>query len=140
MILAEEAQHFVRSPEWTWYILFYFFLAGLSGGSYVLGTLLRLRGDEPAARLGFYVALPPMLISPLLLALDLGKPLRFWHMLWNTTPGDAGINFKYWSPLSVGAWALVVFGAFATVSFVDTLARDGKLPLRFLVRLLEIGR
>src|SRR5919198_642584 len=104
MLLAD-AEHFVRAPEWTWYILFYFFLAGLSGGSYFIATLLRLDGnpaDEPAARLGYYVALPTLLVCPILLSLDLTQPLRFWHMLWNTTPGDQGPSFKYWSPMSVG--------------------------------------
>jgi polysulfide reductase chain C len=142
MMLAQ-AQHFVRSPEWTWYILFYFFLAGLSGGSYLIATLLRLRGepaDEPAARLGFYAAFPPMVIAPILLTLDLTQPLRFWHMLWNTTPGEAGLNFKYWSPMSVGVWALVVFGAIATVSFVEVLVRDRVIRLPIAdraVRLLD---
>ena len=142
MLLAD-AEHFVRAPGWTWYILFYFFLAGLSGGSYMIATLLRLRGDrtdEPAARLGYYVALPPMLVSPLLLALDLTQPWRFWHMLWNTTPGEAGPNFKYWSPMSVGAWALVVFGAITTVSFAEVLVRDRVIRLEFAdraVRLLD---
>jgi len=142
MVLAQ-AQHFVRSPEWTWYILFYFFLAGLSGGSYMIATLLRLRGepaDEPAARLGYYVAFPPMVISPILLTLDLTQPLRFWHMLWNTTPGESGLNFKYWSPMSVGVWALMIFGAIATVSFVEVLVRDRVIRLSIAdraVRLLD---
>ena len=145
MLLAE-VEHYAGGPDWTWYILFYFFLAGLSGGSYMIATLLRLRGhpaDEPAARLGYYAALPPMLVSPLLLALDLGAPWRFWHMLWNTTPGEQGFNFKYWSPMSVGAWALVVFSAFAAVSFADTLVRDRVIRLRFAdraVRLLDGAR
>jgi formate-dependent nitrite reductase membrane component NrfD len=127
MSTLAEAQHFVRAPEWTWYILFYFFLAGLSGGSYVIATLLRLRGtpaDEAAARVGYYVALPTMLVCPVLLTLDLGQPLRFWHMLVNTTPGDVGPIIKYWSPMSVGAWMLVVFGAFVAVSFLDAFIRD----------------
>jgi formate-dependent nitrite reductase membrane component NrfD len=126
MFLAE-AEHFVRPPEWTWYIFGYFVLAGLSGGSYLIATLFRLRGnpaDEAMARLGYYAAFPALVVAPILLTLDLGRPLRFWHMLWNTTPGAAGFNFKYWSPMSVGAWALLVFSAFATVSFLDTLARD----------------
>jgi len=120
-------EHFVRAPEWTWYILFYFFLAGLSGGTYVLASLLRLGGnpaDEPAARLGFYVAFPALLICPILLTLDLGQPLRFWHMLVNRTPGELAPVFKYWSPMSVGAWGLVVFAIFVTGSFLDTLVRD----------------
>lgn len=127
MMPLAEVQHFVRSPDWTWYILFYFFLAGLSGGAYVLATLLRLYGkpaDEPAARLGYYVAFPTMLVCPILLTLDLGKPLRFWHMVVNTTPGGEGPLFKYWSPMSVGAWALLLFSVFVTVSFVEVLVRD----------------
>jgi formate-dependent nitrite reductase membrane component NrfD len=142
-VLLADAEHFVRPPEWTWYIFAYFVLAGLSGGCYVIATLLRLRGDradESAARLGYYVALPPMIVAPLLLALDLGKPWRFWHMLWNTTPGDAGLNFKYWSPMSLGSWVLAVFGAIATVSFVEALVRDRVIRLGLAdraVRLLD---
>jgi formate-dependent nitrite reductase membrane component NrfD len=123
-----EAEHFVGAPGWTWYILFYFFLAGLSGGSYVIATLLRLSrnpSDRLAARVGYYVAFPTLLVCPILLTLDLKRPLRFWHMLVNTTPGDLAPIFKYWSPMSVGAWALTLFGIFVTVSFVETLARDG---------------
>jgi formate-dependent nitrite reductase membrane component NrfD len=127
MMHLADAEHFVRAPEWTWYILFYFFLAGLSGGSYVIATLLRLggtRSDESAARLGYYVAFPTVLVCPILLTLDLTKPLRFWHMLVNTTPGDQAPIFKYWSPMSVGAWALVVFSVFVTVSFLEALVLD----------------
>jgi formate-dependent nitrite reductase membrane component NrfD len=122
-----KAEHFAGPPHWTWYILFYFFLAGLAGGSYVIATLLRLRGDpaqRAAARLGYYVAFLAFLVCPVLLTLDLGKPERFWHMLVNTTPGEQAPTFRSWSPMSVGAWALVVFGAFVTVSFVAALAGD----------------
>lgn len=124
--LAAEVQHFAGAPGWTWYILFYFFFAGLSGGSYFVATLFRLRGEPPdqsVARLGYSVSFVTLLVCPVLLILDLGSPLRFWHMMWNTTPDSPGLNFKYWSPMSVGVWALAVFGAFATVSFVHALAR-----------------
>ncbi|HYJ68335.1 MAG TPA: NrfD/PsrC family molybdoenzyme membrane anchor subunit [Nocardioidaceae bacterium] len=142
-MFGTELDHFVRSPDWTWYILGYFFFAGISGGTYVLASLLRLRGDsadEPAARLGYYVSFAALVPCPVLLILDLGRPLRFWHMMWNTTPDDTGLNFKYWSPMSVGVWALVVFGAFATIAFVEALVRDDKVRIglaRRAVRLLD---
>jgi formate-dependent nitrite reductase membrane component NrfD len=145
MTSLAQAQHFAGNPEWTWWILGYFFLAGIAGGSYFLATFLRHWGtpaDEPVARLGFYVALPPVLIAPILLTLDLTKPLRFWHMLVNTTPGDFGLNFNSGTPMSVGVWGLLVATIFGLVSFVDTLVRDGKLrhPLaRRLATLLEGG-
>jgi formate-dependent nitrite reductase membrane component NrfD len=140
MLLAQ-AQHFVRPPEWTWYILFYFFLAGLSGGSYTIATLFRLRGersDAPVARLGYYAAFLALVPCPILLALDLGRPVRFWHMMWNTTPGEPGLNFVYWSPMSVGVWALVAYGVFATVSFAEALVRDGKIRLTLAQRAVRL--
>jgi formate-dependent nitrite reductase membrane component NrfD len=122
------AEHFVRAPQWTWYILFYFFFAGLAGGSYAVATLLRLVGeprDEAAARLGFYASFVALLICPVLLTADLAVSWsRFWHMLINVTPGDQGLNFKYWSPMSVGVWALLVFGAFAAVSALESFVLD----------------
>ena len=119
-------QHFVAPPLWEWYIVWYFFLGGLAGGAYLLGTLLRLIGDprdEGVARLAFLIAFPAVAICPILLTLDLGHPVRFWHMLIDSRTW--GLNFKYWSPMSVGAWALLIFSFFVTVSFIDALAREG---------------
>ncbi len=124
------AEHFVQPPQWEWYILAYFFLGGLTGGLYALATMLRLWGsarDEAAARMGFLAAFPLLVLCPILLSLDLGQPLRFWHMMIDTTPGRAGLAFKYWSPISVGSWALFVYGIFAIVSFLEVRALDGRL-------------
>jgi formate-dependent nitrite reductase membrane component NrfD len=124
------AEHFVRAPQWTWYILFYFFFAGLSGGSYVIATLLRLSGDprdEPASRIGYLVALPMLIICPILLTADLSASWsRFWHMLIDVTPGETSPIFHYWSPMSAGAWALFVFGLFAFVSAADAWLGRGR--------------
>ena len=132
------AEHFVHSPQWLWYILFYFFLAGIAGGSYLVGTLLRLSGDprdEPAARIAFLVAFPLTVICPILLTADLGVSWwKFWHMLVNVTPGDTALNFKYWSPMSVGVWALLIFAFFATVSALEAwLSRRGRAILPTVV-------
>ena len=119
-------QHFVAPPQWEWYIVWYFFLGGLAGGAYLIGTLLRLLGDprdQGVSRLAFLVAFPAMAICPILLTLDLGKPSRFWHMMINSRTWE--LNFKYWSPMSVGAWVLFLFGFFATLSFIEALSREG---------------
>src|SRR5256712_3404353 len=122
------AEHFVRAPQWTWYILGYFFFAGLTGGCYALATLLRLVGDardEPAARVGFYASFATLLVCPVLLTTDLGASWwKFWHMLVDVTPGDQGLNFKYWSPMSVGVWALLIFGFFVAVSALEAFVLD----------------
>src|SRR5919197_4490064 len=143
MTLFAATEHFAGAPEWTWYILFYFFLAGLAGGSYFLATVLRYWGapaDDAVARIGFYVAFPATVLGALLLTLDLKQPLRFWHMLFNTTPGQFGLNFNSRTPMSVGVWALLVASVFSFVVFVDTLMRDGRLrirPARALAALLD---
>lgn len=134
------AEHFVQPPHWEWYIVGYFFLAGLAGGAYTLGTMLRLWGtprDEGVARLGFLIAFPLVVVCGILLTIDLGQPLRFWHMMINTTPGETGLNFKYWSPISLGTWALLLFGVFSFVSFLEALALDGRIRLPALTRALS---
>ena len=123
--------HFVAPPQWEWYIVWYFFLGGIAGGLYALGAILRLVGDErdaPVARLAFLLSLPALAICPILLTLDLGRPLRFWHMMIDSR--TFGLNFKYWSPMSVGVWALLIFSLFALVSFLDALAslRGSRAP------------
>ena len=130
------AEHFTQPPQWEWYILGYFFLAGLAGGSYVLGTMLRLWGrpaDEPAARIAFVAALVCLAICPILLTLDLGQPLRFWHMLIDSAQGTPA--FKYGSPMSVGAYALMLCGLFFFFSAADAvLAWRGTDALAFFGR------
>jgi polysulfide reductase chain C len=126
-------EHFVVPPHWEWYILGYFFFAGISGGSYVLGTMLRLWGDARdavAARIAFLISFPTLVVCPILLTLDLGQPLRFWHFLIDDSAG--GLAFKVWSPMSLGAWALLVFGIFSFVMFLAALAEGGTVHHRAL--------
>ena len=126
-------EHFVVPPHWEWYILGYFFFAGISGGSFVLGTMLRLWGDDrdvAISRTAFLISFPTLLICPILLTLDLGQPLRFWHFLINDSSG--GLAFKSWSPMSLGAWALLVFGVFSAVMFLAALAERDTVRFRAL--------
>lgn len=119
-------EHFAVAPNWEWWILAYFFFGGIAGGSYALGTLIRLVGapaDQRAARVAFITSFIALIPCPILLSIDLGSPLRFWHMLLNTS--DGGLMFKYWSPMSVGSWALLLFGLFSFVSFLGALAETG---------------
>jgi formate-dependent nitrite reductase membrane component NrfD len=116
------SEHFTAPPNWEWWILAYFFFGGIAGGSYAIGTLIRLAGapaDQRAARIAFIVSFLALIPCPIFLTLDLGQPLRFWHMLVDTSEGALG--FKYWSPMSLGSWALLLFGLFSFVSFLGAL-------------------
>ena len=126
-------EHFVVAPNWTWFILLYFFFAGISGGAYVIGTMLRLWGspaDAPASRLAFIVSFPLLLICPVLLTIDLGQPARFWHMLVDINTGTPA--FKAYSPMSLGVWGLTLFGLFSFVTFVGAVGEGGYLRWRLL--------
>ena len=120
---------FSAPPDWGWLIVFYFFFGGLTGGSYFLAVLIDFFGreeDRPLARLGYYISFPCILISGLLLTLDLGRPERFWHMLIQSNTFLP--IFKPWSPMSVGSWALMIFGIFSLLAFLSALAEDGRWP------------
>ena len=119
---------FSAPPDWGWLIVFYFFFGGLAGGCYFLAVLIDFFGrdeDRPLARLGYYIAFPCIVISGLLLTLDLTRPLRFWHMLIESNTYRP--IFKYWSPMSVGSWAILIFGMFALLSFLGALVEDNRL-------------
>jgi formate-dependent nitrite reductase membrane component NrfD len=120
---------FSAPPEWRWLIVTYFFIGGLAGGSYFLAALIDLFGrreDRPLAHIGYYIAFPSIVLSGLLLTLDLTRPLRFWHMLIESNTFRP--IFKYWSPMSIGSWALLLFGIFTFISFLAALAEDGLIP------------
>jgi formate-dependent nitrite reductase membrane component NrfD len=117
---------FTASPEWRWFIVAYFFLGGLAGGSYFLATVLDRFGterDRPLVRLGYLVAFPIVCVCGLLLTVDLGRPERFWHMLVQSHTFRP--MFKLYSPMSSGAWALLLFSVCAFVSFADAVAARG---------------
>ncbi len=127
---------FTSSPHWAWYITLYFYVGGIAGGCYFLASLLHMFGgpqDRPVVRMGYYVAFIGAGISGILLTLDLTQPLRFWHMLVQSNTGAP--MFKSWSPMSVGAWGLLLFGFFTFLATVGALAEEGKItwgPLRRL--------
>ena len=121
-----------RRRTGEWWILAYFFFGGLSGGSYAIGTLIRLVGgsaDQRMSRLAFVVSFLALLPCPIFLIADLGQPIRFINMLFDASGG--GLSFKYWSPMSVGSWALLFFGIFSFVSFLGALGQgDTRLGSR----------
>jgi len=118
---------FTASPEWRWLIILYFFIGGLAGGCYFLAVLLDLFGrptDRRLARLGYLVAFPGVAVCGLLLTLDLTRPERFWHMLIQS--GTWRPMLKVYSPMSAGAWCLLLFGGFSLLSFVAALDERGR--------------
>jgi len=124
---------FTAPPGWHWLIVGYFFLGGIAGGCFFLAVLIDLFGrpeDRALARLGYYIAFPAVVLSGLLLILDLTVPSRFWHMLIQSN--SVRPMLKPYSPMSLGSWALLAFGAFALLAFLAALADAGRLRWTWL--------
>ncbi len=120
---------FSGAPHWTWFIIPYFFIGGLAGGAYFLAAILEWFGrpdDRPVVRTGYDVAAVGAIVSGFLLTADLGRPLRFWHMLFQSDNLPA-IVFKPWSPISFGAWAILLFGVFSVLSALGARAEEDRL-------------
>lgn len=121
---------YVGDPGWGGFIVWYFFLGGIAAGAYAVAAMAGLFGDESdrrATRPAHYIAFPLIAICGLLLTVDLNRPERFWHMLIQSETGRPML--KWWSPMSVGSWALSAFGGFSALSFFGVLIEDGWISL-----------
>jgi protein NrfD len=119
----------IQAPEWAWYyIALYFFIAGTAAGAYFIGSLEVLFGGDKQhdiSRPAYYITFPLLLLIPIPLIADLGRPERFWHLFFYLKGGFPYLNLQ--SPMSVGSWCLLLFSAFALLSFIDNLIADERL-------------
>ncbi len=129
-----------HAPHWEWYyIALYFFIGGVSAGAYFIGSLVEILGVErerQISRVAYTIAFPLICITPILLIADLGSPLRFWHLFLYPKSGLPYMNTI--SPLSIGTWALLIFSVMSFLSFVNTLAVDGKIKSPGLAKFHQI--
>ncbi len=125
---APSSTFFSVPPDWGWLVVLYFFVGGLAGGCYFIAVLIDFFGrpaDRPLARLGYYISFPSIILSGILLTLDLKRPERFWHMLIESNTFQP--MFKIWSPMSIGSWALTIFGIFSLIGFLSALSEEGRI-------------
>lgn len=115
----------LKTPDWHLLIVWYFFLGGIAGGAYFTAAIadnFGSRKDKSVFRIGYVLALLLVSLCGILLILDLGTPNRFLNMV---------MNFKFWNPMSIGAWMLGAFGLFAFASSALSFAGgEGVGPLR----------
>ncbi|HSF03933.1 MAG TPA: NrfD/PsrC family molybdoenzyme membrane anchor subunit, partial [Solirubrobacterales bacterium] len=128
---AEEETMLLKDPEWGMLIVFYFFLGGIAGGAYFTAAIADNFGearDRRVMQTGYLLSVPLIALCGVLLILDLGVPSRFMNMLG---------RFKFWDPMSIGAWALGAFGAIAFVSALMSFS-DAQAALRRKLGLVGI--
>lgn len=85
------------------FIAIYFYLTGLSAGSFILSTLAYGFGIEkykPIGRVGVILATFLLVIAPLFLLLHIGMPQRAWHLF---------VYLNMSSPITWGSFLLVLY-------------------------------
>ena len=121
----------IKEHTWTWEVPVYFWLGGIGAGAHVASTIARVLGhtDRAFLRTARYTTLIAMILSPILLIMDLGRPERFYNMLRIV---------KLRSPMSTGSWALSIFGGLSGLVATHQAAEDGLLGRdNVLVRLAK---
>jgi tetrathionate reductase subunit C len=84
-------------------IAIYFYLTGISAGSFILSTLAYVFGQskfKPIGRIAVILATVVLIIAPMALLIHVGRPLRAWRLFYN-------INFT--SPISWGSFLLTLY-------------------------------
>jgi formate-dependent nitrite reductase membrane component NrfD len=119
----------IKKAHWTWQVPLYFWIGGIGAGVQLFSTIAQLLGhrDEDLIRTSRYTVLVTMILSPILLIWDLGRPERFYNMLR---------ILKLRSPMSTQSWALSVFGTLSGLIATRQAAEDGLLGRNALSQLL----
>jgi len=84
-------------------IAIYFYLTGLSAGSFILSTLANAFGMaqfKPLGRVGVVLATVLLIVAPFFLLIHIGVPYRAWHLF-------AYLNME--SPITWGSFLLVLY-------------------------------
>lgn len=133
----------LTSPHWPLLIDIYFFLVGVAGGAFMaagVADILGSRRDRVVTKIGGWLALLTVIPGPIFLIIDLGMPSRFLHMLVvpkaSQNIGLSAIaigpfHIKPYSPMNLGAWALMGFG-FCALAVVVTLYLEDSARVRDL--------
>jgi tetrathionate reductase subunit C len=93
------------SPQETFgtLIAVYFYLTGLSAGSFVLSTLAFVFGMEkfkPIGKIGVILATLFLVMAPLALLVHVGQPFKAWHLF---------VHLNITSPITWGSFLLTLY-------------------------------
>ena len=81
----------------------YFYLTGLSAGSFIISTMAYGFGMlrfKPLGKIGVVLAILLLIVAPMILLIDLEQPLRFWHLI---------LYLRITSPITWGTFLLTLY-------------------------------
>ncbi|MDP2661503.1 MAG: NrfD/PsrC family molybdoenzyme membrane anchor subunit [Dehalococcoidia bacterium] len=106
-------------------IAIYFYMTGLSAGSFLISTMaygLGMVKYKPVGKIGVVLAILLLVLAPINLIVDLGQPLRFWHLLLYLQPT---------SPITYGSFLLTIYPLNCLIYGAFMFAGNAKLTRLF---------
>jgi len=122
----------IKRATWEWYIPIYFWLGGISAGSWIAAAAEDLTGGRNRRLIGTarWLSLGTLLGGTALLIADLGRPERFHHMLRIVRARSA---------MSLGSWGLTAYGGVAGRAAMLQAGEAGWLGRRAALARLSRG-
>jgi polysulfide reductase chain C len=112
---------------WEWPIWVYLFVAGVAGGGFFATFLVsQFSGGryKHLLKISAWIGVPLVGIGVLLLVIDLGNQLYFWHLM---------VRFLPISAMSIGTWILTLWAIIGVILLILWLAEDD-VPVFRIVR------
>ena len=123
-----------QAMVWEWPIWLYLFAAGVAGGGFFATFLVNLFTgweQEDLLKIATWLGVPLVAIGTLLLIVDLGNQLDFWHLV---------VRFYPASPMSLGTWILIGWAIFAVALIALWLAESGVPVFKLLRGLVPVKK
>jgi len=119
---------------WTWEVAMYLFLGGLTAGIMIFAALITVRNKDQVAP---FAAARLALLAPIMLSL--GMTTLFMDLEHKLFVYRFYTSFQITSPMSWGAWILIVIYPVSVLQILSTL-RSGYSSIADFVDRLTIGR
>lgn len=119
----------LKPSPFGWMVGAYIWVAGLGGAAQIIATLADFLGaSETVVRRGRHIAFATAPVGGALLIADLHTPQRFYNMLR---------IFRRTSPMSIGTYVLMSFGAFSGLTVLGQMLAD-RGRARWLARAAQV--
>ena len=114
----------VEHMSFDWMVVAYFFLGGISAGSFIFSVIANFWKKEfqPLAKTAAIIAPITLALGMLVLLVDLGQPFRFWRLMVTLVPTSA---------LSWGVWFLNIFFVFSLLYAYSLVKGESEKSKKF---------
>ncbi len=119
---------------WTWEVAMYLFMGGLTAGIMIFAALMTVRNKDEVAP---FATTRLALLAPIVLSI--GMTTLFMDLEHKLFVYRFYTSFQITSPMSWGAWVLIVIYPVSILQIFSTL-RSGFAPLALIVDRLTIGK